>query len=217
MKKLFFLAAVLAVVVCAQAQHVTPVTVKITEVNLDSIRTANIAPTDYLVEVEKILVSLETNQKELKAVEKELKDEQNHLKNLQAGCKETQKSLATLEKLYTQEHKTLSGLMKSANDQYQKAMKMDKLDRKSRNAFLDMMEAQKEDMEYSLREVDSRLRSVSDNKEKLSKVAAATTAYEQEVKTKALDLAQLTATLKERMDRVKVEVKTTKAQIKASK
>lgn len=217
MKKTLLFAAFVAVSMCAIAQHVTPVTVKLTEYNLDTLRQAYPAPADYLVEVSKIQVALETNGKELKAVEKELKDEQNHLKNLQTGCKDAAKSLATLEKLYTQEQKTLTQMQKTTNDQYQKAMKNDKIERSSKNMFLDMMEAQKENVDYSLREVDGRLRAVMDSKERLTKVDASVTNYEQEVRTKEIDLKQMIANHKTLLDRIKVEVKTTKAQVKATK
>ena len=184
MKKILFL-AFMALGMSAMAQHVTPLSIQLAEVKLDSLRTLYInEPTMYRAALEVVAQSLAKNAEEIKAAKAELKVEQTHGKEMANSLKEATKMAASLKKLYTKEESELKSMQKVV---------------------------EKQELGYSLREVADRQRAIADLETSIQNGQTRLQTYIQETQQKALDLAQLEAELKARTATLKAEQKTAKS------
>ena len=103
MKKIFLI-AFLALGMSAMAQHVTPLSIELYDVKLDSLRTLYVSePTMYRASLEVVAQNLAKNAEEVKAAKAELKVEQAHAKEMGNALKEAAKMTASLKKLYSKE------------------------------------------------------------------------------------------------------------------
>ena len=103
MKKIFFI-AFMALGMSAMAQHVTPLSIELAEVKIDSLRTLYVTePTMYRASLEVVAQSLAKNAEDIKAAKSELKVEQAHAKEMGNSLKEATKMAASLKKLYAKE------------------------------------------------------------------------------------------------------------------
>ena len=210
MKKLFFI-AFMAVGVSAMAQHVTPLSIELAEVKLDSLRTLYITePTMYRASLEVVGQNLAKNAEELKAAKSELKTEQAHSKEISNSLKQATKMSASLKKLYSKEESELKSMQKVIEKQQKTLGKQKELNKETRETYSQLLEKQQKELGYSLREVADRQRSITDIETTVQNSQSGLQTYLQEIEQKATELAKLEALYKERLAILKAEQKTAK-------
>ena len=211
MKKLFLL-AFMAVSTLAFAQHVTPLSFRVADVNLDSLRTLYVAePTMYRAALEVVAQNLAKNAEEIKAAKAVLKVEQAHAKEMGNSLKEATKMTASLKKLYAKEESELKSMQKVVEKQQKTLNKQKELNQETRDNYLQILEKQQKELGYSIREVANRQRAISDIETTLQNGQTRLQSYIQETQQKATELAQLEAQLKERTATLKAEQKSAKS------
>ena len=210
MKK-YFLLAFVALSMTALAQHVTPLSIQLADVKIDSLRTLYISePPMYIASLNMVEQALAKNADEIKAAKAELKVEQTHGKEMGNSLKEANKMVAALKKLYAKEEGELKSMQKVVEKQQKTLGKQTALNKETRENYQNLLEKQQKELGYSLREVADRQRAIADLEQALQKGQTGLQAYIHETEMKATDLAQLEATLKQRMATLKAEQKTAK-------
>ena len=113
MKK-YFLAALLALSMSAFAQHVTPLSIELTEFKLDSLRTLYLAePPMYRAALNMVAQSLDMDAAAVNEAKTQLKVERAHSKQIATSIKEATKMTNELRKLYGKEESELKSMQKS--------------------------------------------------------------------------------------------------------
>jgi len=210
MKKLFVI-AFMALSLTAMGQHVTPLTIKIAEVDLNALRTQyQSEPTMYRAALEVAAKDLAKNAEELKAVKGQLKVEQNHAKEMETSLKEASRLASSLKSLYSKEEAELKSLQKTIENQQRALGKNVELNQETRENYVSFLEQQQKELNYSLREVADRQRAISDLEASITSSNTNLQYYVQEVNQKAADLAALEALHKERTAMIKAEQKSAK-------
>ena len=211
MKKIFLM-AFMALGMSAMAQHVTPISFRIADVKIDSLRALyGNEPTMYRASLEVAAQNLAKNADELKAVKAELKVEQAHAKEMGNSLKEATKMTNSLKKIYTKEESELKSMQKVVEKQQKTLNKQKELNQATRDYYLAFLEKQQKELGYSLREVAERQRAVSDLETAIQNGQTVLQAYIQETQQKAMDVAQMDALYKERQAAVKAEQKSAKS------
>ena len=106
------------------AQHVTPLDIKIAELNLDSLRGAYLAqPTMYRASLDVVAEHLEENAQQIKEAQNELRIEMIHAKEMRRVLNEGVKRLSVLKKTYAKEEAEIKSLMETLENQRQKLEK----------------------------------------------------------------------------------------------
>ena len=189
MKKVFIM-AFMALSLTAMAQHVTPLEVKVAEVDLTALRAQYQSdPIMYRAALESLSKELDKNAAELKSARGQLKVEQAHAK----------------------EEGELKGMQKNVQAQQQTLSKQVELNQETRENYVAFLEQQQKELNYSLREVADRQRAISDLDASIATSRTNLQYYVQEVNQKAADLNALEAALKERVSLVKSEQKAAKS------
>lgn len=207
MRKVFFF-AFMALSLTAMAQHVTPLTVKIADVKLDSLRALyQSEPAMYRASLAVLAKDLAKNADELKAARNQLKVEQMHAKEMDNSLKEANKMTTSLKSLYAKEEGELKGMQKTVENQQRTLSKQVELNQETRESYIAFLEQQMKELNYSLREVADRQRAISDLEASISQSRTEHQYYVQEVNQKAADLTALENLHKERLAIVKAEQK----------
>lgn len=210
MKKFFFTAFV-ALSMTAMAQHVTPLSIEIADVKLDSLRTLYLAePPMYRASLNVVEQALDKNAEEIKAAKAELKVEQAHAKEMGNSLKGANKMVAALKKLYAKEEGELKSMQKVVEKQQKTLSKQKGLNKETSTNYSTLLEKQQKELSYSLRDVADRQRAIADLEQTLQNGQTSLQAYVHETEQKATELAQKEALLKERQAQLKAEQKTAK-------
>ena len=211
MKKLFVL-AFMAMSLSIMAQHVTPLNIQLTEVDLTALRAQYQAePTMYRAALEVLAKDLDKNAAEIKTAKSQLKVEQAHAKEMANSLKEASKMTASLKSLYNKEESELKGMQKTVQAQQQTLSKQIELNQETRENYVAFLEQQQKELNYSLREVADRQRAISDLEAAITSRQTTLQYYNQEVNQKTADLAAMETQLKERIASVKAEQKSAKS------
>ena len=215
MKRLFIAFALVAFSLGMSAQHVNPLTIKLAEFNLDSMRTAYVNQTElYSTELQHIVLLQETNTKAIKEAWKELKDEKAHAKNVAACLKEVNSSVNGLEKSVEKEIDVIKKMVKTIEKQQKEIRDLKKLNAETRDAYNEYLLGEKRYLEQMLDELNVRQKNLNDALNGAQSLQTALDAYNLEIQQKELDLKQLEATSKTRIDAIKAEQKIVKAMLK---
>ena len=211
MKKVFIM-AFMALSLTAMAQHVTPLEVKVAEVDLTALRAQYQSdPIMYRAALESLSKELDKNAAELKSARGQLKVEQAHAKEMENSLNNANKMTASLKSLYAKEEGELKGMQKNVQAQQQTLSKQVELNQETRENYVAFLEQQQKELNYSLREVADRQRAISDLDASIATSRTNLQYYVQEVNQKAADLNALEAALKERVSLVKSEQKAAKS------
>ena len=211
MKKIILLSFA-ALSLTAMAQHVTPVSIEVAEVKLDSLRALYISePMMYRTALDVVARDLAKNADELKAAKNELKVEQAHAKEIESSIKDAQKMAASLKKLYSKEESEIKSMQKTVEKQQKTLNKHKELNQETRESYLNLLEKQQKELGYSVREVAERLHAVSDLETTLQNAQTNLQAYVQETQQKGLKLTEIEALIKERTTVIKAEQKSAKS------
>lgn len=202
------LMAFMALSMTAFAQNVTPLTIQLAEVKLDSLRTLYMAePAMYRASLEVVAQALAKNAEEVKSARAVLKDEQAHAKEMGNSLKEATKMTAALKKIYSKEEGELKAMQKTVEKQQRKLNGQKKLNQEARDNYTQMLEKQQKELGYSLREVAERQRAIADLETSIQNWQTQLQAYEQQVIQKATELTRIEAQLKELTTTLKAEQK----------
>ena len=211
MKKIVLFAFV-AFSLAANAQHVTPLSVELTEINLDSLRTLYMQqPTMYRAALDVLSQELAKDAEEIKTAKKILKGEQTHAKEKDNVLKEGTKMAASLKGLYAKEESELKSMQKIIETQQKTVVQQTELTQEARDSYMEILDAQQKELGYSLREIAERNTAIMDIENMLQNAQSSLQGFIQETQQKAAELAQLEATHKERVNMIKQEQKADKS------
>lgn len=211
MKKIF-LFAFAALSLSVMAQHVTPVSITVTEVKLDSLRAKYMSePIMYRASLDALLVELNRDTEALKAAKTELKVEKAHADQIDKTLKQTAKMVGSLKKIYSNEEKELRSLQKTIEKQQKTLNKQNELNQETRDSYLRILERQQKELGYLLREVAERQRALAELDTSIQNKQTDRQNYVQETQQKTVELAGIEAQIKERIALVKAEQKSAKA------
>ena len=211
MKKIF-ICAFMAMSLTAMAQHVTPLSIKIADVDLMSLRTQyQSEPTMYRAALEVAAKDLAKNAEELKAARAQLKVEQTHAKEMESSLKEATRMAASLKSLYAKEEAELKGMQKTVENQQKTLGRQIELNQETRENYVSFLEQQQKELSYSLREVADRQRAISDLEASINSSKTNLQYYVQEVNQKEAELAMLETQHKDRTAMIKAEQKSAKS------
>ena len=211
MRKIFVL-AFMAMSMSLMAQHVTPLSIQVADLKLDSLRALyHSEPTMYRASLDVVAQQYERTAEELKKAEAELKAEQAHAMEIENALKEATKMAASLKKLYAKEEAELKAMQKVVEKQQRALNKQKALNDANRENYSQILEQQQTQLGNSLRELAERLRGVTEMETSIQSSQTALLAYKNEVEQKAAELAALTAQYKERVAILKAEQKSAKS------
>ena len=201
----------MALSMVAMAQTVTPLSIEVAEVKIDSLRSLYIAePTMYRASLDVVAQQLAKNEEEVKTARAVLKEEQKHAAEKDKALKEATKMTASLRKLYDKEESELKDMQKTIEGQQRTLSKQKELNKETRDSYQSMLERQQKELGYSIREVADRKRSLSELETVIQNGQTELQSYVQKVQLKAGDLEKIEAQLKERTAILKAEQKTAK-------
>jgi len=211
MKKIFLM-AFMALSVSAMAQKVTPVSITLYEVKLDSLRALYMSePIMYRAAMDNVALELDKNANEIKATKAQWKVEQQHAKERANSLKEAANMANSLKKLYAKEEAELKSMQKVVEKQQSTLGKQSELNDETRESYVAFLDKQQKELGYALREVAERARSISELETQIQNSRTDLQDFEQQVNSKAAEIAQLEAELKTRQASVKAEQKAAKS------
>lgn len=194
------------------AQHVTPLDIKIAELNLDSLRGAYLAqPTMYRASLDVVAEQLEENAQQIKEAQNELRIEMIHAKEMRRVLNEGVKRLSVLKKTYAKEEAEIKSLMETLEDQRQKLEKQTELNQQTRDGYIQMFSDEYSRLEQTLSDLATRVQEATLLSNELQNATFAYQTYEQELERKAFDLAQVEALYETRKDALKAEQRAAKS------
>lgn len=194
------------------AQHVTPLDIKIAELNLDSLRGAYLAqPTMYRASLDVVAEQLEENAQQIKEAQNELKTEMSHAKEMRRVLKEGMKRLSVLKKIYAKEEAEIKSLMETLDNQWQKLEKQTELNQQTRDGYIQMFSDEYSRLEQTLSDLANRIQEATLLSNELQNATFSYQTYEQELERKAFDLAQVGALYETRKDALKAEQRAAKS------
>lgn len=194
------------------AQHVTPLEIKIAELNLDSLRGAYLAqPTMYRASLDVVAEHLEENAQQIKEAQNELRIEMIHAKEMRRVLNEGVKRLSVLKKIYAKEEAEIKSLMETLEDQRQKLEKQTELNQQTRDGYIQMFSDEYSRLEQTLSDLANRVQEATLLSNELQNATFSYQTYEQELERKAFDLAQVEALYETRKDALKAEQRAAKS------
>ena len=194
------------------AQHVTPLDIKIAELNLDSLRGAYLAqPTMYRASLDVVAEQLEENAQQIKEAQNELRIEMTHAKEMRRVLNEGLKRLSVLKKTYAKEEAEIKSLMETLENQRQKLEKQTELNQQTRDGYIQMFSNEYSRLEQTLSDLANRVQEATQLSNELQNATFAYQTYEQELERKAFDLAQVEALYETRKDALKAEQRAAKS------
>ena len=194
------------------AQHVTPLDIKIAELNLDSLREAYLAqPTMYRASLDVVAEQLEENAQQIKEAQNELRIEMTHAKEMRRVLNEGLKRLSVLKKIYAKEEAEIKSLMETLENQRQKLEKQTELNQQTRDGYIQMFSNEYSRLEQTLSDIANRVQEATLLSNELQNATFSYQTYEQELERKAFDLAQVEALYETRKDALKAEQRAAKS------
>jgi DNA repair exonuclease SbcCD ATPase subunit len=194
------------------AQHVTPLDIKIAELNLDSLRGAYLAqPTMYRASLDVVAEQLEENAQQIKEAQNELRIEMIHAKEMRRVLNEGVKRLSVLKKIYAKEEAEIKALMETLENQRQKLEKQTELNQQTRDGYIQMFSNEYSRLEQTLSDLANRVQEATLLSNELQNATFSYQTYEQELERKAFDLAQVEALYETRKDALKAEQRAAKS------
>lgn len=194
------------------AQHVTPLDIKIAELNLDSLREAYLAqPTMYRASLDVVAEQLEENAQQIKEAQNELRIEMTHAKEMRRVLNEGLKRLSVLKKIYAKEEAEIKSLMETLENQRQKLEKQTELNQQTRDGYIQMFSNEYSRLEQTLSDLANRVQEATQLSNELQNATFSYQTYEQELERKAFDLAQVEALYETRKDALKAEQRAAKS------
>lgn len=204
MKKFIIFAAAIACAVSLSAQHVNPITINLTDVNLDSIN-SRYSGQALLVELARCEDLLKQNQDALKKAEKELKEEQKYYKQMTKMVDAAEKSYKTLMGYTDKELAEYKKLQDVVEKQIKEVNNANLIDSQTRINTTDELNDQRRQISAAINSTSDRNQRLSKQNEEFVKLRDKLVTFYNELINKESNLKQLAIQLKSRQDLIKAE------------
>ena len=210
MKRVYLL-CLLFVGICASAQQLTPLSIQLAELNLDSLRDAYLAqPTMYRASLEVVEQELEQNAQQIKVAKEQLKAEQNIAKEVAKTIKDGLKMLAAAKKQQASEEKELAALIKLWDAQQKKTAKQDLLNQPTKDVYTTLCAQQKQVLDQLVQDLKAQNKTLTESEEQLKSMQLTWQTFSQSIEKKAFELAQLEVSYQTKKEMLKAEQKAAK-------
>lgn len=216
MKKILLFAATLVVAMSLNAQHVTPLKVKMVEVRLDSLRALYTDKSEYLVQLQHLELDMNGNAESLKQAHRQLDDEKAYSKCIADYVKYATKVLKTYEKGCKDNINDLRDMQKTIDNQTAVSKGLSLVTHDSRPKFIEHMANERKETEIEVGRMEKMIKTLEKQLARINVITEGLNLYNTEIQNKSNDLALKDNQFKLNMDALKQEMKNVKAEIKAA-
>ena len=211
MKKSFLFVLFAALTLTASAQHVTPLTIKLTEVDLNSLR-SQYQGQAYLLELQRLDMLLKDDTKLLKDAQNQLKAENDYYNQMTSYVDKAEASFKNLQALSQKELDEFNKLKDNAEKQLRNLNSATNLKPETRTKVVDCLQEQRRGLEAAINATTSRQSQLANQPAQLQQMRTDLMVMSNELVNKETDLKQLETSLKTRREVIKAETKNVKAQ-----
>ena len=213
MKKIILFSMMLTLAVTMPAQHVTPIAINLTPVQLDTLRAQyKDQPQAYLMELRRLDDLLKSDTKALKDAQLQLKAEREFHKQLNGYIDKAETSFKNLLSVSQKELDEMNKLKENMDGQLRFLNSTSLLNNESRSKATSALQEQRKEMEAGISAAMKRQTELNARMSELQKMRTDLMVLNGEVINKETDLKQLEITLKHRRDIIKEETKIVKSQ-----
>lgn len=211
MKKTFFFALFAMLTLSLSAQHVTPLNIHMTEFNLDTLRSLYQGQS-YLLELERLDKLMKDDAKALKDAQNQLKTEKDFQKQMMAYVDKAEASFKNLQSLSQKELDELAKIKENADKQLRFINSTSQLSEETREKALDQLQNQRRGLDGAINATTNRQSQLANHPVQLQQMRTDLMVYSNEIINKETDIKQMEASLKQRRDIIKTEMKNVKSQ-----
>ena len=211
MKKTFFFALFAMLTLSLSAQHVTPLNLHMTEFNLDTLRSLYQGQS-YLLELERLDKLMKDDAKALKDAQNQLKTEKDFQKQMMAYVDKAEASFKNLQSLLQKELDELAKIKENADKQLRFINSTSQLSEETREKALDQLQNQRRGLDGAINATTNRQSQLANHPVQLQQMRTDLMVYSNEIINKETDIKQMEASLKQRRDIIKTEMKNVKSQ-----
>lgn len=211
MKKTFFFALFAMLTLSLSAQHVTPLNLHMTEFNLDTLRSLYQGQS-YLLELERLDKLMKDDAKALKDAQNQLKTEKDFQKQMMAYVDKADASFKNLQSLSQKELDELAKIKENADKQLRFINSTSQLSEETREKALDQLQNQRRGLDGAINATTNRQSQLANHPVQLQQMRTDLMVYSNEIINKETDIKQMEASLKQRRDIIKTEMKNVKSQ-----
>lgn len=211
MKKSIILVLFALLTVSMSAQHVTPLNIQLTELNLDSLR-KQYSGQAYLLELQRLDKLMKEDSKILNDAQKQLKAERNHHKKMMAFIEKAEAGYKNLQALTQKEIAEFDKLKDNTDKQLKDINSSDELNQETRTKAVEQLQIQRRALEATINATLNRQSQLANQPVQLQQMRTDFMVFNNEMTNKETGIKQLEATLKANRDVIKAEMKNVKAQ-----
>ena len=211
MKKTFFFALFAMLTLSMSAQHVTPLNLHMTEFNLDTLRSLYQGQS-YLLELERLEKLMKDDAKALKDAQNQLKTEKDFQKQMMAYVDKAEASFKNLQSLSQKELDELAKIKENADKQLRFINSTSQLSEETREKALDQLQNQRRGLDGAINATTNRQSQLANHPVQLQQMRTDLMVYSNEIINKEADIKQLEASLKNKREVIKTEMKNVKSQ-----
>ena len=211
MKRTLIFSFMLMVAATLSAQHVSPLGFRLTEFNLDTLRT-QYSGTSYLLELQRLDKLMKDDTKALKDAQNQLKSEKAYHKQMLTYIEKSEGSFKNLQALSQKESDEFSKLKENVEKQLKSLNSNNQLNEETRAKSLEMLQTQRRGLEAAINATANRQSQLANHPVQLQQMRTDLMVFNNELINKETDLKQMETTLKSRRDIIKAETKNVKAQ-----
>lgn len=211
MKKTIILALLAMLTVSLSAQHVTPLNIKLTEFNFDSLR-SQYQGQSYLLELQRLENLMKDDAKKLKDIQNQLKTEKDFQKQMMSYVDAAEKSFKNLQDYSQKELDELAKIKENADKQLRMINSSSLLNEETREKALDQLQGQRRGLDGAINATSNRQTQLANHPVQLQQMRNDLNVYNSEIINKEADIKQLEALLKNNRESIKAEMKIVKSQ-----
>lgn len=211
MKKTIILALFAMLTVSLSAQHVTPLNIKLTEFNFDSLR-SQYQGQSYLLELQRLENLMKDDAKKLKDIQNQLKAEKDFQKQMMSYVDAAEKSFKNLQDYSQKELDELAKIKENADKQLRLINSSSLLNEETREKALDQLQGQRRGLDGAINATSNRQTQLANHPVQLQQMRNDLNVYNSEIINKEADIKQLEALLKNNRESIKAEMKIVKSQ-----
>ena len=202
----------------AEYRHISPVTIKLLEFNMDEMRNATNDNLDlYLTNLSSLQSDIERQDKDIAEAQKNLKSEKKVYDMQVSFLKGRQAMVKNEKKFYESQLKDYDGQIKNIKKQYETIQKMNDVSSVAMQEQLAMLKKQEQDCNERKANIAQMIKKITDEDEKeLDANYETLSQYLIEINDKTTRLENLATQSKGDLNVVKAQIKNIKDQIKAS-
>ena len=193
------------------AQHVTPLNIHLTEVNLEELR-SQYSGQSYLLELQRLDKLMKDDTKALKDAQNQLKAEQNYYKQMSSYVEKAEGAFKNLQTLAQKEMDELKKMKEGVDKQLRDINSNNQLNEETRTKIVEQLQQQRRGLEAAINANTSRQSQLANHPVQLSQMRTDLMVFNNEITHKDTDLKQFDAMLKQRREIIKAETKNVKAQ-----